>query len=301
MNVPRRLAAIAALALLPACGERSEAGRPDLAATEIRVGAVSADAPIEDPLSDVWAAAPAVRVALLPQDVAAPRLTEVGVEEMSVQGLQAGARVAFRLVWADETVDDLVDVRRATDAVAIQLPAAPLGDVPPDAMMGEAGRPVAIALWRALWQRRADGGTVGVDALYPNRTSDHYPPQAASDPDDRAVLERLYAPPRAVSNPVSTASEDPEGARTVEDLVAEGFGTLAPARSRSGGRGVHRDGRWHVVIWRPLDVDPDPPTALRPGVSTHLAVAVWDGEWMHRGSRKMRSVWVPLVLAEGTP
>jgi len=301
MNVCRSLALLAGLGLLSACGDHPEAGRPQLAATEIVCATVPADAPLDDPLADVWKDARPVRVALLPQDVAAPRLTEPGVQEVLVQALQGGGRVAFRLVWEDDTVDDLVDVRRATDAVAIQLPAAPLGDVPPDAMMGEAGRPVALVLWRALWQRRADGGTVGIDALYPNRTSDHYPPEAARDPDDRAVLSRLYAPPRAVSNPVSPPADGAGAARTVEDLVAEGFGTLAPATPRSGGRGVHRDGRWHVVIWRPLDVEPGAPTALRPGVATHLAVAVWDGGAMQRGSRKMRSVWVPLVLAEAAP
>jgi len=109
-------------------------------------------------------------------------------------------------------------------------------------------------------------------------------------------MEKLYDPPAAVGNPVATVDS------AVQDLIAEGFGTLAPAGERvSSGKGVHRDGRWHVVLTRPLDLEPGSATRLRPGTSGFGAVAVWNGGKNHRGSIKMRSVWVPLVFEEVSP
>lgn len=292
-----QMGSIGLLVLLAvACGEHAGPAGPDLPATELHVATVSGDLPATDPFAAAWDRAREVKVELLPQDVAAPRLVGTEKGELLLRGLTDGTRVAFRLVWEDDTVEDLLDSHRSSDAVAIQLPAAPLTPVPPNAMMGEEGKPVALVLWRAYRQRRHAGETVGVDALYPARTSDHYPPEAAKDPADRAVLERLYHPPVAVGNPVSVAAASP-----VEDLTAEGFGTLTSARPRSDGHGEHREGRWHVVISRPLDTEPNAPTGLRPGVSTHIAVAVWDGGKNQRGSRKMRSVWVPLVMEEAGP
>ncbi|MFQ5655355.1 MAG: ethylbenzene dehydrogenase-related protein, partial [Planctomycetota bacterium] len=108
-----------------------------------------------------------------------------------------------------------------------------------------------------------------------------------------AAMERRYAPARAAGNQI--ASQKVTSA--VQDLTAEGFGTLAFAsEQRSTGQGVHGAGRWVVTICRPLDPSPGSATGLRPGASTFVAVAVWDGGRAHTGSKKMRSIWVPLQM-----
>jgi hypothetical protein len=296
-TAPTFLLPLIALAV-PACGGHPEAAGPDLPAKELRVASVEGALPRDDPFAAAWDRARVVVVALLPQDVAEPRLVAKGVESLRLRALHDGSDVAFRLEWEDAEVDDLVDTDRSSDAVAIQLPAAGEGRGLPDSMMGEKGKPVEIALWRALWQRRVDGGEVGIDALYPNRTVDHYPPDAAKDPEARATLARLYEPPVAVENPVAAKTI----AGPVEDLQAEGFGTLRSlGAARSTGCGVHRDGRWHVVISRPLDLAAGARTSLRPGESTYVAVAVWDGGKNQRGALKMRSIWVPVTVEEVKP
>ena len=77
----------------------------------------------------------------------------------------------------------------------------------------------------------------------------------------------------------------------VEDMVAEGPGTLAPAAavtSKGGGQRT-KDG-WSVVIQRKL------PAGLAPRVRTQVAFAVWEGSQHEAGARKMRTGWIPLVV-----
>jgi DMSO reductase family type II enzyme heme b subunit len=297
MNACRMTILVLLSLAVAGCGGEG-AGPGELPAKELRAARVEGDLPGDDPFASSWDQARDVIVPLLVQDVAEPRLTEKGVETLRVRALHDGQRIAILLTWEDDGTDDLVDVDRSADGVAIQFPATGGADGVPDAMMGEEGKPVAISLWKASWQRRVDGGTTGIAALYPNAAIDHYPPEAAKDPTKRAQLTKLYEPPVAVKNPVA-AKEWPD---PVEDLVAEGFGTLAHAEGPgSTGRGVRKDGRWHVVIARPLDLAAGAKTNLRPGQATYIAFAVWNGARDNRGSKKMRSIWVPLEITEVSP
>jgi len=294
----RTLLLFAAVVALGACGKPAgKAAAPETTAQELLFARVSGELPVEDPLAPAWDAAREVVVPLLVQDVAEPRLTAAGAETVSVRGLHDGARAAILLSWEDASGDGLKDVDFSTDACAIQLPASGEGAPLPDAMMGETGKAVVISLWRWGWQRRVDGEAYGVEALYPNAAIDHYPPEGAKDPEVREKLEKAYNPPHAAGNAIAA----PVMTSAVEDLRAEGFGTLAHLpEQRSSGRGVHRDGRWHVVIVRPLSA-PGAAAPLRPGVMTSMAFAVWDGGKNHAGARKMRSIWVPVVFAEDAP
>lgn len=78
--------------------------------------------------------------------------------------------------------------------------------------------------------------------------------------------------------------------------MAEGYGTTtAAATQKALGRGAWREGRWLVTIARPLD-EGEGVARLAAGQRTFVAVAVWDGASRQAGARKMRSVWIPLVL-----
>ncbi|MBI3098586.1 MAG: hypothetical protein HYY93_10145 [Planctomycetes bacterium] len=294
-----RLAAPLAIAtLLQACGRADrEAAPPDirLPATELRIARVKGALPADDPASALWEQAREVAVPLLPQDVVEPRLTERGTEQLSLQALHDGARVAFRLVWKDAAPDGEIDLDKATDAVAIQLPATGDGGALPDSMMGQPGKPVHIVLWRYASQRIAAGEPHGVAALYPNAASDHYPALAAADESTREEMEKRYAPCRAAGN--STVVQ--RFVSAVEDLSAEGFGSLTPLPDqRSSGKGAHLGGEWRVVMARPLDLSAGSETSVRAGASSFIAVAVWDGGRGQVGARKMRSIWVPVEVGE---
>jgi hypothetical protein len=101
-------------------------------------------------------------------------------------------------------------------------------------------------------------------------------------------MAQRYAPARALGAGMAGPRERP-----VQDLVAEGPGSLNPAAStRSAGRGWWTDGGWTTVLARPL------PEGLNPDTRTQVEFAVWEGAHQEAGARKMRTAWIPL-LAEG--
>ena len=278
----KRIAAVAVLAFIAACK-----GGPAQAPSAEVVVVRSAQLP-SDPGDAAWRDAPVYTAALVLQDMVEPRLLEPSTDKVQVRALTDGKSIAFRLEWADPTVNDLPGLGRFSDACAVQLPVSTQADVPAP-QMGEMQRPVEITYWRAFWQSMVDGREDTIKALFPNATVDHYPFEAASlQPGSEAQREMAlrYAPARELGNDMAGPRQQP-----VQDLVAEGPGTIRPAaETRSVGRGKHTDQAWTVVLSRPL------PNGLDPGSRTQVAFAVWQGAHQEVGARKMRSVWVPLLL-----
>jgi len=241
-----------------------------------------------DPEDSAWDEVPFHTAELLRQDMVEPRLLETSTPSMDVRAITDGRRIAFRLAWNDATRDDLPGASRFVDACAIQLPTSIEADVPAP-QMGEEQREVEISYWRASWQAAVDGREDTIQSLYPGATVDHYPFEAAAlepgSPRQRSLAAQ-YAPARALGH----GMEGPRD-RAVEDLLAQGPGTLTPAeKQHSSGSGRRREAGWAVVIERPL------PAGLRPGGRTQVAVAVWDGAHDEVGARKMRSGWIPLHI-----
>jgi hypothetical protein len=227
------------------------------------------------------------------QDVTEPKLTAPGVGVIRVRALHDGRTVVFRLEWEDATKDLIPESGRSSDAVAVQFPVAGGADVPNPAM-GEAGKPVEICFWKAVWQDDAERAAAGkgdrIAALYPNMTVDHYPFNAPQPAQPEAA--RRYAPAAAAGNPIT----DRPNKSAVQQVIAEGFGTSSvPPLQLASGRGVWNRNRWRTSIARPL-TGGDGRSNLQVGVRTYVAFAVWDGAQRHTGSRKMRSGWIPLVL-----
>jgi hypothetical protein len=253
------------------------------------VAIFTATLPVE-PGDAVWPTAPEHVAPLLQQDLVEPRLMKPSTKEVRVRALSSGSEVAFRLEWADGHADDLPGAGRFPDACAIQLPQE--ADVnAPDPQMGQQGRPVEIAYWRADWQATVNGRDDTIQALYPNATVDHYPFEARPlEPgsDAQRQMARRYAPADEVGNRRGGLRQS-----AVEDLVAEGPGTLSPAPSTtSRARGVRTPAGWAVVITRRV------PDGLAPRARTVVAFAVWDGAAQESGSRKMRTGWVGLSMRE---
>ncbi|MCE9583659.1 MAG: hypothetical protein K8T20_14340, partial [Planctomycetes bacterium] len=128
-----------------------------------------------------------------------------------------------------------------------------------------------------------------IKTLYPNAQIDHYPfmaPALEANPVAKAQMEALYAPARSLGNIAAVVPK-----KAVQDLLAEGPGSLSPAPvSTSDGRGKRDPQGWVVIISRPL------PTGVLPGSKTQVAFAVWNGSAEDVGARKMRTAWIPLVV-----
>jgi hypothetical protein len=241
-----------------------------------------------DPADPAWNALPVHRAPLLLQDLVEPRLMTPSTAEVRVRAASDGTRIAFRLEWDDASKEDLPGPARFTDACAVQLPARIEPDVPAP-QMGELGKPVEITHWRATWQAVVDGRADDIHALYPGAATPHYPFDAeslkAGSPEQIEMAAR-YAPARNLGNAMAGPRTKP-----VEDLVAEGPGSLHPApRAVSDGKGSRLPAGWAVVLSRPL------PTGLAPGGRTEVAFAIWQGNAGEVGARKMRSAWTPMKL-----
>ncbi|NUQ62035.1 MAG: hypothetical protein HUU20_06080 [Pirellulales bacterium] len=243
-----------------------------------------------EPSDAAWNAAPEYVAKLIPQDLVDPRLMTASTAELRVRALSDGSRAAFRLEWRDETPDDMSATARFADACAVQFPAAVEPTVP-SPQMGEAGRPVAITYWSASWQAFVDGRGNSLQDIYPNAAIDHYPFEAASlksgSAEQQAMAAR-YAPAHALGNDLAGPRKLP-----VQDLIAEGPGTLSPVASTdSDGRGSRTQDGWAVVIRRQL------PAGFAEQLHTQIAFAVWEGSHEEVGARKMRTAWITLTNQE---
>jgi hypothetical protein len=237
-----------------------------------------------------WHDVPTHEAGLVLQDMVEPRLMRRSTEQLRVQAVADGRRIAFRLRWEDATKNDLPGAARFADACAVQLPAVTTPDVPAP-QMGEPGKPVQVSYWSAFWQATVDGRPDTIQALYPNATVDHYPFEAAplrEGSPERAEAAARYSPARRLGNSMAGPRDTP-----VQDLIAEGPGTLRPAEeSISSGSGRHGGHGWVVGFVRPL------PEALGAGAGgrSQVAFAVWQGAGDEVGGRKMRTGWIPLTL-----
>jgi hypothetical protein len=281
MRTPFHLTTTAA-ALLFAVGCSHQAAR-----TNEVVAILAAKIPLE-PTDTSWDKAPEHVEKLLLQDLVEPRLMKASTPEVLVQALVSNNEIAFRLRWTDPTVDDLPGAARFMDQCAIQIPQKIEPNVP-EPQMGNEGRPVEITFWRADWQASVNGRADNINALFPNASIDHYPFESkALEPGSAAQKEMAvrYAPAQAVGNRRVGPRDVP-----VEDLLAQGPGTLAPApSSTSKGKGIRTKDGWSVVIIRKL------PEGLSAKQRSQIAFAVWQGSAQEAGARKMRSGWVPLAI-----
>lgn len=268
------------LLLVVACG-RTIITTPDLQV-------VQAETVTLDVNDSVWNDAPVHASKMILQDLVEPRLMEASTQEVRAQAVTDGNEIAFRIEWLDETVNDMPGPKQFLDGCAVQLPVQIEANVPAP-QMGEQGKTVEISFWRADWQAIVDGRADEITALHPNAKPDHYPFEAKSlegDPEAQREAALRYSPARALGNYRQGPREQP-----VEDLIAEGPGTLSPSpQTFSKGKGARTDSGWAVVITRPL------PGGFSKERPSQIAFAVWEGSHGETGARKMRTGWVNLIL-----
>ena len=253
-----------------------------------------------DPFASFWDEAAPAEVVAIGQAVTTPSLLDAPPVALEVRGVQNGRWIALRIAWPDSTRDASVEVSRFSDQVAVQWPVSLDPGVSP--FMGTPHDPkgrVHIVHWKAIWQDDIDHGYQDVQTLHPHFWSDLYY-MAAQDlypfpvaksfnsPEARVALMGVYA-----GNPVS----QPQRSTPVEDLMAEGFGTLTTQpRQNCFGRGVWKDGHWNVVIARPLTTDDPLDAPLSLGREIPIAFAVWDGTGKNVGARKRFVPWITMIL-----
>lgn len=213
------------------------------------------------------------------------------VKEIRIRALHDGRRLYVELAWSDAT-PDRTPLRQVdfTDAVALQFPVRP-GLPLASPLMGDRNRPVNIWQWKASWQ---DEVTRGHDlrTAYPDMFVDYYyDVHLAKTARDREGFNAGAA----AGNLLSRATR----ASAVEDLVAWGFGTItSQPRQDVIGFGAWTNGRWIVIMARPLTTPDEADTQFVPGQQTLVNFAVWDGRSRQRnGQKNVSLVWWPLQLS----
>lgn len=218
--------------------------------------------PVEVPVMTLWA-------------------REKSIRSLRVRALYTERDLALSLEWDDPTADLAAAQPQAfADAVAAEFP---LGKKTASFTMGEKGAGVNIWYWRA------DNGLPAIAEsfmkAYPNLAIESYPLES----------EPVYTTARAAGN--GLYSVGPQS--SVAELNAEGFGTLTPQPGddqQIRGSGLWREGRWRVVMVRPLKTDSPRDRQLAPGESIPVAFAVWDGSQRDRNGQKAVSIWQQLRL-----
>jgi DMSO reductase family type II enzyme heme b subunit len=279
----RARAVAVALALAAPIGLAPLAGAQPV----ITAARVPGAGPLADAQAPHWRQARAVKVAMRPQVMALPNKPDPAVRELVVRAAHNGGWIAFLIEWKDPTQSDKIVLDNFGDQVAVQLP-VDLKASPPAPMMGNPGGRVNIMQWRAAFQRDLDRGAPTVRDLYPNAWADVYPDEVMSAADARPYTGAL-----GLENPISRGRASP-----VLDQMAEGWGSMTvKPDQRALGAGLWKDGRWRVVITRPMVSDDLNAPQLTPGVRTVAAFAVWEGGAGEVGARKAWASWVPVVVA----
>jgi mono/diheme cytochrome c family protein len=221
---------------------------------------------------------------------------------LGVQALHDGQSLAIRLTWRDNTRNQrAVRPQDFEDQVAVQLFK---GSREPFLGMGSTDGVVDLWVWNAGWQ--ADlVEYCDVDTQYPNMFVDEYQLEETSnatngdDPRPHATTRqnKTFLAGFAAGN----LRSDPTRGIAGSANQAKGFGTLTilPRPSQAViAKGVWSDGRWSVVLRRPLTVSADAGLQLAAGEKLSIAFAIWDGAARDRDGQKLVSIWHDLELGK---
>lgn len=241
-----------------------------------------------DPTAAFWKTVPRGAVTLVAQPMINPRPETTNTETVAVQAVHDGTSIAFRLVWNDPERSEAGRLHEFSDALALQFPVDGSASTPP--MMGAEGLPVHIFHWRAQYQRDKERGKPEMDELYPNMSVDMYQMDFKEARGGSAADKESFSPGRVAGNPQSYAKDG------VDEIIAEGFSTSAVRDGHSSAaQAVWYEGRWALVITRPLAVNGG--SSLTVGREGYIAFAAWQGGQGEVGSRKSVTMsWLPVMV-----
>lgn len=295
-NLARVALAVAVLALGSGCGseEKKAARKPSFDAKpaakieELLAQRTKESLVAPDPQAAFWETVPRGAVTLLAQPMITPRPEKLLTEQVVVQAVHDGTRLALRVVWEDTEKSEGGRLAEFSDAVALQFPSDGTPNTP--VMMGAKGLPVHILHWRAQYQLDEEQGKPEMSKLYPFGTTDAYAMDFKEARSGTPEQKESFLPARALGNPQSYRK------KAVDEIAAEGFGSSSVIEPGGAvGKGVFDGERWAVVFVRPLDAPVR--STLKPGEVGQVAFAVWQGGSGEVGSRKAVMLsWLPLRI-----
>lgn len=249
----------------------------------------------DHPDSSLWNQTVPVNLHLMPLWWRAER-----PEELTVRALHDGKEVALLLTWLDTTYDGTaIRVQDFRDAAAVEFSLTP---DPPFFAMGAKGQYVNIWMWKSERQADLEPAFQELDKVYPNIGIDSYPNamRSALEQPTRGALTLQSDPTYVTGWGAGNIVSDPTRKSAVEDLHAQGFGTLT-ARPQAGSaltaKGVYGTDSYRVIFRRAMKLDGPDAVRLEPGSTVPVAFAVWNGSAGDRNGKKSVTIWQELKLA----
>jgi hypothetical protein len=295
-NLAWAAVAVAVLALGSGCGSEEKASpkkpnfdaKPAAKAEELLAQRTKEPLEAPDPLAAFWETVPRGAVTLLAQPMITPRPEKLLTEQVIVQAVHDGTRLALRVVWEDSEESQGGHLAEYSDAVALQFPSDGSANTP--VMMGAKGLPVHILHWRSQYQLDEEQGKPEMSKLYPFGTTDAYAMDFKEAKGGTTEEKESFLPARALGNPQAYRK------KAVDEITAEGFGTSSVIEPGGAiGKGAFDGERWAVVFVRPLDAPGR--STLKVDAVNQVAFAVWQGGSGEVGSRKAVMLsWLPLRL-----
>jgi mono/diheme cytochrome c family protein len=250
----------------------------------------------DHPESGIWRLAPPVNLHLMPLWWRSDR-----PEEVTVRAVHDGKEIAILMVWQDET-DDRAALRPQDfrDAAAVQFS---LTANPPFFAMGARGAPVNIWMWKSERQADLEPAYQEMETVYPNLGIDSYPNlmRSAVEQPHRHALTLQSDPTFVTGWGAGNIVSDPQRKSAVEDLSAQGFGTLRARPlpdQRVDARGVYGSNSYRVMFRRSLQPKGKNGVVLQPGSIVPIGFAIWNGSAGDRDGKKSVTIWQELKIAK---
>ncbi|MHC4181976.1 MAG: ethylbenzene dehydrogenase-related protein [Planctomycetota bacterium] len=213
----------------------------------------------------IWEDAELTEIPLAGQILVKPRLWNASINSTIIRSLYNKDNIAFLLEWDDRTnkQDEVF-----SDAVTMQFPVKiPDGAKKPFFVMGDSGNKVYMLHWKAYHQQ-----------------------DVHSEIKEQVVEDSKYL--------------GLEDLVVVEESNAKGV-TNYKLQSRDNqetkGVGQWEDGRWRVLIKRPLFSGDKNDTNFEKGKLIPFTLAVWDGSNVEHKGKKAVSSWYYITLVTPTP
>ncbi|MBM4053591.1 MAG: hypothetical protein FJ264_02735 [Planctomycetes bacterium] len=241
-----------------------------------------------------------VQVKLQKQDKAFPN-GGGSVNAAEVKAVHDGTAIYFQVSWDDATKNaQAIATQEFRDGVALMFPLGKVvvsTDEKFSPRMGDRQKPVNLWHWKADWEADmvASGGIEECPVRYPNMHDDF-----STNPHSVNYHKGLMQSAAVLAGGVSAHNllSMPNRGRTVEDLNAEGFGTLTSQDHQDvNACSKYENSKWTVIFYRLLNSNDPLDVQFVPGESTYFNMAVWNGDKEDRnGQKNISTQWHPLAL-----
>lgn len=232
-----------------------------------------------DALDDRWETATAMDIRLAGQVIAAPRWQNPSIDLVTVRAMYNQQDIAFQIIWDDPFKDVIHDQSQELESSA----------------MAQVG---------------AFSSFVSANDMIPRKLETFRDSLALQFPIKRVQgTKKPHFFRGKVSDPVHlwTWKSDLQvkGENSVEEAVARGWKqpikVQKPEEQQVRGEAVWDQGRWHLLMTRPLVTDDAIDVQFTVGRFIPMAVNVWDGSNGEHGLIMSLSTWYFVLLKAPTP